>query len=85
VKANRVQYVAQAQNFCSKQLLRRISKFDGKCIEKRHAQFSSYHSFYSLGRAIFVGGLPLPKVLKNVINHMFSAQYRLSQEVSAPG
>ncbi|AQK92336.1 Anoctamin-like protein [Zea mays] len=30
VKANRVRYVAQAQNVCSKQLLRSISKFDGK-------------------------------------------------------
>ncbi|WVZ69111.1 hypothetical protein U9M48_017949 [Paspalum notatum var. saurae] len=30
VKANRVRYVAQAQNVCSKQLLRSISKFDQK-------------------------------------------------------
>ncbi|PWZ43870.1 Anoctamin-like protein [Zea mays] len=30
VKANRVRYVAQAQNVCSKQLLRSISKFDEK-------------------------------------------------------
>lgn len=30
VKANRVRYVAQAQNVCSKQLLRSISKFDRK-------------------------------------------------------
>jgi hypothetical protein len=56
-----------------------------KCIEKRHAQFSSYRSFCSLGRAVFVGGFPLLKVLKNVTNHMFSAQYKLSHEVSALG
>nr|ACN67533.1 starch branching enzyme interacting protein-1 [Zea mays] len=30
VRANRVRYVAQAQNVCSKQLLRNISKFQGK-------------------------------------------------------
>ncbi|AQK97737.1 Anoctamin-like protein [Zea mays] len=30
VRANRVRYVAQAQNVCSKQLLRSISKFQGK-------------------------------------------------------
>jgi hypothetical protein len=27
-------------------------------------------------RGATVGGLPLPKVLKNVTNHMFSASYR---------
>jgi hypothetical protein len=32
-----------------------------------------------------VGGLPLPKVLKNVTNHMFSVWHRLLQEASALG
>jgi hypothetical protein len=39
----------------------------------------------SILRGATVGGLPLLKVLKNVTNHMFSTQYRLSQEVSASG
>jgi hypothetical protein len=30
-----------------------------------------------------VGGLPLPKVLKNVTNHMFSVWHRLLQKTSA--
>jgi hypothetical protein len=36
-------------------------------------------------RGATVGGVPLPKVLKNATNHMFSVRYRLLQEVSAPG
>jgi hypothetical protein len=39
----------------------------------------------SILRGATVGGIHLLKVLKNVTNHMFSAQYRLSQEVLAPG
>jgi hypothetical protein len=36
-------------------------------------------------RGATVGGLPLPKVLKNVTNHMFSVWHRLLQEASALG
>jgi hypothetical protein len=33
----------------------------------------------------YVGGLLLPKVLKNLINHLFSAWYRLLQGASNSG
>jgi hypothetical protein len=36
-------------------------------------------------RGATVGGLPLPKVLKNLINHLFSAWYRLLQGASDSG
>jgi hypothetical protein len=32
-----------------------------------------------------VGGLPLPKVLKNMTNHVFSTRYGLLQGASASG
>jgi hypothetical protein len=34
---------------------------------------------------VIVGGLPLPKVLKNMTNHMFLALYGLLQGASASG
>jgi hypothetical protein len=36
-------------------------------------------------RGATVGGLPLPKILKNVTTHMFSVWHRLLQEASALG
>jgi hypothetical protein len=49
--------------------------------EPRTVTTQNSHFYYGLS----VGGLPLPKVLKNTTNHMFSVRHRLSQEASALG
>jgi hypothetical protein len=46
---------------------------------------SDTHSSGELVKPPGVGGLPLPKVLKNVTNHMFLVLHRLLQEASALG
>jgi hypothetical protein len=55
-------------------------------VFKYNENVSKYKEFdYDERKILAVGGLPLPKVLKNVTNHMFSVRHRLLQEASALG
>jgi hypothetical protein len=56
-------------------MLRRPESLKPVCVHvfSHHQRLNHYHPFVlRIRRVLSVGGLPLPKVLKNMTNHMFS-------------